>query len=168
MHTPVNIAQQSTILLPDSVFSLTSTWRLSAPIDRVWEAIRSSGEWPHWWRHMESVSTLVPGNADGVGVMRRFVMRSSMGYRVRFDSRITLLQAPHAIDVEVSGDLTGTGRWRLFRTGDMTLVRYQWDVMPAKPWMRRLAPYARSLFEWNHARIMRSGEAGLRHWLGDS
>ncbi len=167
MNAPSTLAQHRAVLLPESVFSLTTTWRVDAPIQQVWEAIREVSKWPHWWPYVDSVTTVTEGDATGLGAVHRFTWKSALPYRLNFSTRITQIQAPFAIDGEASGDLSGWGRWRLFRTGGLTLVRYQWDVMPTKPWMRKVAPYTRPIFEWNHARVMRAGELGLGRWLGD-
>ena len=40
------------------------------------------------------------------------------------------------------GELTGTGRWRLFHHGGVTAVTYEWNVRTTKAWMNVLAPLA--------------------------
>lgn len=67
---------------------------------------------------------------------------------------------------EASGELVGTGRWRLAERDGGTLVRYDWDVRIAKAWMNVLAPLARPLFELNHHAIMGWGGEGLGRLLG--
>jgi hypothetical protein len=51
--------------------------------------------------------------------------------------------------------------------GARTFVRYDWEVRATKPWMRLLAPVARSLFSWNHDAVMKDGERGLRRRLAE-
>jgi hypothetical protein len=60
------------------------------------------------------------------------------------------------------GELTGTGRWRLFEQGGTTAVTYEWNVRTTKAWMNALAPVARPIFEWNHDYVMRRGGEGLK------
>jgi hypothetical protein len=43
----------------------------------------------------------------------------------------------------------------------MTHVRYDWQVVANKRWMRWLAPLARPLFAWNHDVVMDWGRIGL-------
>lgn len=142
-------------------FSLTTTWRFDAPLQQVWSAIEDAGNWPAWWPYVTGVTLLEAGDGTGLGSARRFHWRTALPYTLSFDARVVALRAPFAIDAQVSGDLTGMGRWRLFRAAGMTLARYYWDVSASKPWMRRLAPLARPLFEWNHRRVMQAGHKGL-------
>jgi hypothetical protein len=71
------------------------------------------------------------------------------------------VQRPVALDGAARGELTGEGRWRLFRGSEGTLVRYEWDVSTTGVWMNLLAPLARPAFAWNHDVVMRSGGMGL-------
>lgn len=146
-------------------FSLTTTWRLATPLHRVWAAIEDAGNWPAWWPYVTGVTLLASGDGTGLGSARRFHWRTALPYTLSFEARVVALQAPFALDAQVSGDLTGMGRWRLSRAGGMTLARYHWEVSASKPWMRSLAPLARPLFEWNHRRVMQAGREGLAAWL---
>ena len=165
MTTPASVASPLPALPADSMFSLTTSWRFDAPVQQVWRAIQQVSQWPQWWPYVACVTTLSPGDELGLGAVHRLTWRSELPYRLTFETHITSIQAPFAIDAQTSGDLSGHGRWRLFRTAGATVARYQWDVVPTKPWMRRGAPLMRSVFEWNHARVMRAGEAGLACWL---
>jgi hypothetical protein len=63
------------------------------------------------------------------------------------------------------GQLCGEGIWLLRAAGDLTDVTYVWRVELSSPWMRWLAPLLAPLFRWNHAGVMRAGEAGLTRYL---
>ena len=65
-----------------------------------------------------------------------------------------------------SGELQGTGRWRLFEQDGVTAVLYEWNVSTTKPWMNLLAPVARPVFAWNHDVVMGWGGQGLAGRLG--
>ena len=147
-------------------YSFLTTWVLDAPRDRVWEAIWNSERWPEWWRGVESVVELEPGDPDGVGKLARYTWRSRLPYDLTFDMRTTRVAAPHLLEGEASGELAGTGRWRLFAEDSTTAVTYEWNVGTTKPWMNALAPVARPAFAWNHDWVMRNGGAGLASLLG--
>jgi len=148
-------------------FSLVTVWELAAPLQRVWQAIHDVDQWPLWWPYVERVTTLEAGDAGGVGAVRRLRWRTRLPYTITFDTRATLVEPPFALDAEAFGDLHGCGRWRLARQGGVTLVRYVWEVSLAKPWMARIAPLARPVFEWNHNGVMLAGGVGLARWLAD-
>jgi hypothetical protein len=65
-----------------------------------------------------------------------------------------------------SGELEGTGTWRLFEQEGVTAVVYDWRVRSTKRWMNMLAPVARPVFEYNHDVVMRWGGEGLARRLG--
>jgi uncharacterized protein YndB with AHSA1/START domain len=146
-------------------FSLVTVWEIAAPLQRVWDAIYHADDWPKWWPYVERVATLQAGGADGVGAVRRLTWRTRLPYRITFDTRATVVEPPFALDAEAFGDLEGYGRWRLSRQGAAIIVRYVWEVHVAKPWMARIAPVARPLFEWNHQGVMHSGGEGLARYL---
>jgi len=131
----------------------------------VWAAIEDAETWPQWWPYVADVTLLVPGGARGLGSVRRLRWRTALPYTLSFDARVVSLEAPFALDAQASGDLDGVGRWRLSRAGAFTLVRYHWEVSATRPWMRRMTPWVRPLFEWNHERVMRAGEHGLARRL---
>jgi len=52
-------------------YALVTEWHLDAPIERVWQAIYDVAAWPRWWPYVLSVEELEPGDASGVGAVRR-------------------------------------------------------------------------------------------------
>ena len=146
-------------------FSLVTVWEIAAPLQHVWDAIYRVDDWPKWWPYVEQVATLEAGDGEGVGAVRRLTWRTRLPYRIRFDTRATVVEPPFALDAVAFGDLDGGGRWRLSRQGSKTIVRYVWDVRIARPWMHCVAALARPVFEWNHRGVMRAGGEGLARYL---
>ncbi len=143
-----------------------TSWRITAPIDAVWEAIYHSERWPTWWKEIESVEELQPGDKLGVGSVRRYVFRTRLPYQLKFDMRVTRVEPPVALEGVASGELEGTGRWRLRPEGQLTAVDYTWSVRTTKWWMNLFAPLARPIFAWNHREVLRRGGEGLARLLG--
>jgi hypothetical protein len=54
----------------------------------------------------------------------------------------------------------------LDQQGEVTTVRYTWDVRTTRPWMNLLAPLARPLFAWNSRGVMLQAGEGLARFLG--
>lgn len=146
-------------------FTLVSCWRIPAPVDVVWARLRAPRDWPQWWPYVHDVVELCPGDADGVGAVQRFTWRTRLPYRIQLVMRVTRLEPLRLIEAEADGDLSGHGRWRLRPVPGATRVRYEWCVHARKPWMRRLARGLRPVYVWNHAAVMRAGEAGLAAYL---
>jgi uncharacterized protein YndB with AHSA1/START domain len=146
-------------------YRFLTTWLLDAERDRVWEAIWESERWPEWWRGVEEAEKLADGDAAGVGELGRYVWRSRLPYPVRFQIRTTRVERPHLLEGEATGELEGTGLWRLFDQDGVTAVLYEWNVRTARPWMNLLAPVARPVFKWNHDWVMRNGGEGIARLL---
>lgn len=123
-----------------SRFSLVTRWHLDAPIDRVWDAIFHAEDWPRWWKYVERVDDIEAGSPSGVGAVRRFTWKTALLYTLTFDLRATLIEPPYAIKGTASGEVEGTGTWRLTARDGLTRVRHEWDVRPTKAWMNALAP----------------------------
>jgi uncharacterized protein YndB with AHSA1/START domain len=149
-----------------SDYIFITQWWFDAPIERVWDAIRDSEKWPEWWRSVVSVEKIRPGDADGVGDVRRYTWRGRLPYELTFDMKTTRVEELHRIEGTASGELEGRGIWRLVSEESGTSVRYDWNVRATKRWMRLLAPVARPIFAWNHDKVMADGERGLRKLLG--
>jgi hypothetical protein len=145
-----------------SHYAFVTDWELAAPLPAVWELIAHPLAWPAWWRGVERVEELRPGDAEGRGSVLRYTWRSRLPYRLRFDMRTTEVARHERLCGEASGELRGVGRWTFAEALGVTRVRYEWEVEATKRWMRLLAPVARPAFEWNHDVVMGWGEAGLR------
>jgi hypothetical protein len=147
-------------------YRFTTVWTLNAPIQPVWDAIFDTERWPAWWRGVESVVELEPGDDRGVGSLQRYTWKSRLPYELSFDMRVTRVTEPVEVRASAAGELAGEGRWRLFRSELGTVVRYDWDVCTTKAWMNALVLIARPAFAWNHDYVMARGGEGLARRLG--
>jgi hypothetical protein len=151
-------------------YAFLTTWLLGCERDRAWQAIYDSEAWPGWWRGVERVVEIAPGDENGVGQVSRYTWRSKLPYELEFEMRTTRVDRPRLLEGRAEGELTGAGRWRLFEQdgldGSITVVVYEWNVATTRPWMNVLAPIARPVFAWNHDWVMRNGGQGLARLLG--
>ena len=147
-------------------YRFLTTWLLESPRGRVWDAIYDQKAWPRWWRGVEEVVELAPGDGRGVGSHSRLTWRSRLPYDLVFEVRTRIVEKPRLIVADASGELIGEGRWRLFEQDGVTAVTYEWDVSTGKRWMNVLAPALRPAFEWNHNWVMRNGATGIAELLG--
>ena len=146
-------------------YAFTTIWQIEAPIHAVWEAIYRSEDWPAWWPGVERVIELEPGDARGIGSLRRYTWKSRLPYRLTFDMCVTRVEPPLVLEGVASGELEGTGRWQLSSQGPATVVRYDWNVRTTRSWMNLLTPLARPMFQWNHDLVMQQGAEGLARLL---
>ena len=147
-------------------YRFLTSWLLEAPRGDVWEAIWDAPAWPTWWPAVTGAEELDPGTPCGVGRRGRYEWRGRIPYRLRFEAVSTAVEPPRVLEVEASGELEGTGRWRLYEEDGVTAVLYDWQVHANRAWMRALAPVAAPLFHWNHDQVMRGGGTGLARHLG--
>ena len=148
-------------------YRFLTAWLLQCERRAVWWELRNAERWPEWWRGVEAVKVIEPGDGDRVGELSRYTWKSKLPYRLEFEMRTTRVEEPHLVEGEAKGELTGTGRWRLFSGKDgTTAVTYEWNVETTERWMNLLAPIARPVFAWNHDVVMRQGGEGLARRLG--
>ena len=147
-------------------YHFQTVWRIPAPHSEVWNAILDTEAWPSWWRGVQKVEMLEKGDDGGVGARRRFVWRSKLPYTLAFEMEVTRIEPMTLIEGRASGELVGTGTWRLQDTGSHVRVQYDWDVRTTRWWMNLLALIARPAFAWNHDYVMDNGREGLLQLLG--
>jgi uncharacterized protein YndB with AHSA1/START domain len=143
-----------------------TTWCVDAPPEKVWAVLGEAEQYPSWWPGVENVEVRQRGAPDGTGKRVRLTLRSTLPYRLRFDTVARELREPNRITFDALGDLTGTGRWELHADGGVTTATHVWDVTTTKTWMRLLDPFLRPAFVWNHHVVMRRGGEGLARHLG--
>ncbi|WP_404301450.1 SRPBCC family protein [Alicycliphilus denitrificans] len=147
-----------------TLYRLTTQWRFAAPLDAVWAAIADAEHWPLWWPGIEVV-TLEPGDAQGLGALRRYRCRGALPLRLCFTARVTHIVAQELIEGRACGDLTGLGRCRLSHALGQTRVCFDWRVHTSGLRLSQLARLAQPLLRWNHDRLMRAGGLGLERYL---
>ena len=147
-------------------YSFRTTWVLEAERERVWDVIYDTDRWTEWWRGVVKAERTAEGDQSGLGQRGSFEWRARIPYTVSFELVSTLVERPHRLGGEASGELEGTGLWRLFEEMGVTAVVYEWDVRTTTPWMNVLAPLAKPIFRANHDWVMRNGAEGLARRLG--
>lgn len=145
---------------------LLTTWRIEAPLELVYAAIRDSLCWPDWWSGVQKVEQVAAGDADGIHSVWRYAWRGRLPYQVAFEVSATRIEKLVAIEGTTRGDLEGVGRWHFSRQGTVSIVRCEWHVRSTRWWMNLIASVARQIFIRNHALLMKQGGVGLAHLLG--
>jgi len=146
-------------------YHYVSTWQLQAPIEQVWTVINDVERMPAWYPAVQEAQTLAAGDADGVGRRVRLVIKGRLPMQLAFEATIARLDPPRELELHAEGELAGSGRWLLDQQGEITTVRYLWDVRTTKPWMNLVAPIARPLFAWNTKGVLLEAGRGLARLL---
>jgi uncharacterized protein YndB with AHSA1/START domain len=107
-------------------YEFVTVWRVKAPIEKVWDLIYHSENWPEWWRGVENVEKLKEGDANHVGALFRYTWKSKLPYRLIFEMETTRVAPMSLIEGRAIGELQGAGCWRLSQEGEVTTVRYDW------------------------------------------
>jgi uncharacterized protein YndB with AHSA1/START domain len=148
-------------------YEYVSHWRFEAPIEDVWRALMAVEDWPAWWSYVHRVRTLKPGDAAGLGAIRRIDWSSRLPYGFTLDVEAVEVERLRRLRGAARGDMQGSGLWELSQDEDgRTCVRYTWELVLHTRWMRLAAPLMAPIFRWNHEGVMRGGQRGLARYLG--
>lgn len=141
-------------------YRFRSVWTFDVATEVVFAALKETEDYEAWWPEIRETRRL---DEDRVEARIRSILPYDLVMvleRVRDDPDHGVLEA------RMTGDLEGFSRWVVQAVyGGGTRLIFEEEAVPQKPLMRRLAPVARPLYRWNHARMMRSAERGLRAYL---
>ena len=149
-----------------TLFSFITVWKIEASLPPVWEALYHFEDWPAWWKGVEQVEVLEPGDSNRIGFRSRQVWKSKLPYKLRFEGRIVRIDPMSLIEIRSEGELEGTGLMRFASDGKLTIFQYDWNVSTTQSWMNLVAPVAKPFFSWNHDVIMDWGAEGLARKIG--
>ena len=135
-------------------YSFAASWVTAAPFDDVAATVLDLERYPEWWPQVRAVARISDDSA-------RVLCRSVLPYTLDLVLDAVSREAP-VLEVAVTGDLDGWVRWTLTAEGgDRTRTDFTQTV--AVDGTLAVASYvARPLLSWNHHRMMRGCEDGLR------
>lgn len=137
-----------------------SVWRLAATPDRVFEALRDVPGYPAWWPEVRETVEL----SETSGRLR---CRSLLPYDLTMVlTREVEDPVGRVLRARLDGDLIGSSTWTIAPDGAGTAAVFDEDVRVGKAAVRAAGRLARPVLSFNHDRMMRSGERGLRAYLG--
>ncbi len=142
-------------------YSFTTHWYVEAPLEKVWETIYKSEEWPRWWKGVKSVTETEKGDERGIGSIRIYRLRSPMFYTLSFKLLLTDRVEYKYLLGNASGELEGTGAWHFEEQGEITYVQCHWHVHTNIKWMNAFAFLLKPIFRYNHGKVMQWGAESL-------
>lgn len=141
-----------------SSYRFTHEAVVAAPRERVQAVLVDLEHYPEWWPQVRAVLKVDDDNAV-------VVARSVLPYALELHLR-AVTRDHDLLEVGIEGALHGWSRWRLHDEGPArTRLLYEQEVTVRAPLLRLGSWLARPLLEWNHARMMRGAEEGLRRAL---
>lgn len=143
---------------PVAAYEFRGTWTVAAPLEAVRDTVVDLEHYPEWWPQIRAVAKLGP---DDAWVLCRSALPYTLDLVLHAVSR-----EGSVLEVEVSGDLAGSVRWRLRPVPGGTRMTFEQRVEVTG--LLALGSYvARPLLRWNHHRMMLGCVAGLRQRLND-
>jgi hypothetical protein len=137
-----------------------SEWRIDADPDRVYAALADVPGYPGWWHEVRQTEQL----SDTAGRVR---CRSLLPYDLTMVlTREVEDPVARVLRARLEGDLNGVSTWTVTPDGSGSLAVFDEDVTVGKAAVRAAGRLARPALKFNHNRMMRSGERGLRKLLG--
>jgi hypothetical protein len=139
-------------------YSFTRSWLTPAPVADVAETVLDLERYPEWWPQVRAVARMGPDTA-------RVLCRSILPYTLDLVLDAVSREAP-LLEVAVSGDLEGWVRWTLTPVAGGTRTDFSQQVSVAGA-LAASSFVVRPLLKWNHHRMMRGCEHGLRDRLDE-
>ena len=150
-----------------TTFHLTTIWKIPASIESCWFSIVNVEAWPEWWKYVDTVIEIKSGGVSGINAIHSYNWSTCLPYHLVFELQVTRLIPYKLIEFDAKGDLTGSGYCKFKQKRNCTTIQFNWDVQTSKPWMSFIANIAYPIFEWNHRRVMQSGQQSLIQRLGN-
>jgi len=96
----------------------------------------------HWW--MPYQESKLKGNApiDREGAIVDITIHSERARGTpKFSYKLTKIVEAKSIDIEINGDIEGTGKWTFEPTDGKTKVQFRWNVRPKRLLYVLLSPF---------------------------
>ena len=139
-------------------YRFSASYTVQAPRDRVHAALVDLENYCDWWTQVRGVAKIDDDTA-------LVVCRSVLPY----DLELVLTAVSRTVDlleVQVEGPICGYARYQLVEAGPgVTSLRFEQEVRAESRLMVLASYVARPLLVWNHHRMMRGSEQGLRALL---
>ena len=139
-------------------YRFTSSFTLGAPRAQVHAVLVDLELYGAWWPQVRAVAKIDEDNA-------LVVCRSALPYHLEL--RLTAERRDlECLEVSIEGPISGWARFHLDEQGpDTTGLRFEQAVRAEAPMFVAASYAARPLLVWNHHRMMRGAERGLRQVL---
>jgi uncharacterized protein YndB with AHSA1/START domain len=149
-------------------YHFLSDFNMTSSRDAIWAALLAVEEWPSWWRWLKRIDVVHEATSeDGVGAVYRNHVSSPTGYGFAFLGETADVDPLRRIDLTLSGEIVGRVRYLLADDpSGGTNLSYAQLVETPKRWMNLLEPIARSMFTWNHDKLMTDFGRGLARVSG--
>jgi hypothetical protein len=118
----------------------------------------------HWWMPVQE--SRLRGNVpiDHEGAIVDITIHSERARGTpKFSYKLTKMVEAKSIEVEIAGDIEGTGKWTFEPTDGKTQVQFRWDVRPKRLLYVLLSPFVD--MGKIHSDVMQKGYKALNSYL---
>src|SRR5262245_740419 len=137
-------------------YKFVTIWRVKAPIEKVWNEIYHSEDWPTWWKGVEAVSEVRKGDESGVGSIHRYTWKSKLPYKLSFDMETIRIEPPRLLGGVASREPQRRGLWQVSTEAEETIAKYDRNVVTGGRCTRLMSPTGSPVFERTQPVAMRS------------
>ena len=161
-------------------YHFITTWHVPATPEEISEVLGDAEQLARWWPSVYlDVKVVEPGAPDGVGRLVSLYTKGWLPYSLRWQFRVSSVDAPHGFSLDAIGDFVGRGIWTLTPErptggadgvehpadapeGPLTSVVYDWKIVAEKGVLRTFSFAMKPIFSANHHWAMAQGEKSLR------
>lgn len=142
--------------MPFSDYHFITRWKIRGPIEKAYQILSDGKNYAAWWRP----AYLSTHEISPKKILAR--VRAKLPYTLSFTTELERQNPPHEFKIRATGELQGTGLWKLKQAGETAEIEFYWDVRAEKPLVRWLSFLLKPLFVWNHDWVMNVGEKALQ------
>jgi len=149
--------------MPAKVFHFRAAMEVPASPSLVFEYLTNAETYPQWWgtviRKAQPMGD-VPGALPGSGCVME--VDGLLPVLLRLENTIVSIIPDRELIFDISGDLSGRGRWLVEKKGHSCLVTFEWRIVPERKLLRILSPIFRPLFRMHHKYCLKKAGEGLK------
>jgi hypothetical protein len=138
---------------------------INAPPTAVYKALLNEyGGATHWWTFIQE--SILRGDIpiDHEGAIVDNIIHSERAKGTpKFTYKFTKMLEAKSIDIEVTGDITGSGKWTFEPVEGKTKAKFEWDVKPQRLLYVLLSPFVD--MGKIHSDVMQKGFKALNEYL---
>lgn len=149
--------------MPAKVFHFSAALEIPASPSLVFEYLSNAETYPQWWgpviRNSHFTSD-VPGNTPGASCIME--VDGLLPILLKLENTVVSVVPNKGLVFDISGDLTGRGRWLVEQKGNASQVIFEWSVIPDRKLLKILSPVFRPLFRAHHRYCLKKAGEGLK------
>ena len=142
-------------------YQFVTDWTFRAPVERVWALVKEPETIVSWWPEIKECKIRGQHKDIAKGTTIDAAVKGIL-YKFNFNLEVIGIKPKKELRLKSSGDLEGMGLLTLIEEGDLTRVKYIWQVSTTGLWINVLGIFLKPLLIWSHNKAMDSGYKALK------